>query len=133
MGLKEERRRNSKRRLFRRDGWQDVDGEWSVMCAFGCGDAISWHEATIDLYPVKACDGGRYTFDNTRLVCRPCKAAGCNHKTLPTRRKRKSTARRRPYFPAPQPVSVSANIDRLEQLNARAAARRELEAAGGDA
>lgn len=129
MGEQEDRKRERKRRLFRRDGWQDGNGEWFVMCAFGCGDVLGWHEAVINMHPVKKCDGGRYTFDNTRLVCRPCSLASCNHKTLPHAR----AIRRRALKPnrIAQPVSVSANIDRLQRLNARREARREVEANGG--
>lgn len=116
MGEKEERRRELKRRLFRRDGWQDGDGEWFAMCSFGCGDAIGWRESTTDLYPTNTSDGGRYTLDNTRLACRSCRAAGRNHKELRTKRGRKPGSR---IYIAPQPMSVSKNIDRLERLNAR--------------
>lgn len=125
MGEREDRRRESRRRLFRRDGWQDSDGEWFVMCAYGCGDVIGWHEASINMHPTKARDGGRYTFDNTRLVCRLCAEADCNHKELPSYKRKRSNARRgrKPSAVAPQPMSVSANIDRLERLNARREAR----------
>lgn len=124
MGEKEDRRRESKRRLFRRDGWQDGDGVWFAMCSFGCADVIGWHEATIDLCPIKKCDGGRYTLDNTRLACRSCKAVGRNHKELRVKRGRKPGRR---TFAAAQPMSVSKNIDRLEQLNARREAARGSE------
>lgn len=73
MGLKEDQRRKRRRRVFKRDGWQDEYGSWFVMCALGCGEVLSWHTASLDLYPVRKADGGRYTFDNTRLVCRPCR------------------------------------------------------------
>ncbi|AEL98224.1 hypothetical protein PBI_BIGNUZ_62 [Mycobacterium phage BigNuz] len=120
MGLKEDRKRERKRRLFRRDGWQDADGEWFAMCAYGCGTVIGWHEAIINLYPLKKPDGGRYTFDNTRLACRPCHTVDCDHTTLPKRRiqQRRAAARKRAVA-APQPVSVSARIDAIERFNAR--------------
>ena len=45
MGAKEDRRRNQRRRLFQRDGWQDSAGDWFAMCAAGCGAVLSWEEA----------------------------------------------------------------------------------------
>lgn len=45
MGAKEDRRRTQRRRLFRRDGWQDDRGDWFAMCATGCGAVLSWTDA----------------------------------------------------------------------------------------
>lgn len=72
MGEKEDKRRNRKRRVFKRDGWQDQYGEWFAMCSFDCGEVISWHTSQLNLHPLKKRDGGTYRFENTRLACRPC-------------------------------------------------------------
>jgi hypothetical protein len=68
MGTKEERRRALRRRLFKRDGWQDQHGEWAAMCADGCGTVITWHTSGLQ----KNDPDGRWTDDNTCLTCRLC-------------------------------------------------------------
>lgn len=71
VGAKEERRRNQRRRLFRRDGWQDSRGDWFVMCAKGCGAVLSWEEAGRRKRDHTV--AGRPD-DNYELICK----AGCN-------------------------------------------------------
>lgn len=75
MGAKEDKRRQRKRRVFYRDGWQDQHGEWFAMCAGGCGVVLSWHTGVLDLYPIRKADGGTFRHDNVHLVCRPCRTA----------------------------------------------------------
>lgn len=61
--------------LFQRDGFKDKFGTWRAHCAFGCGRIVSWNTSTIDRYPIKGRDGGKYTCGNTRLACEPCNSA----------------------------------------------------------
>lgn len=68
MGEKEDRRRKLRRRVFERDGWQDDSGEWSAMCADGCGTVITWHTSGLR----KNDPAGCWTDSNTRLTCRLC-------------------------------------------------------------
>lgn len=111
MGEKEDRRRKLKRRVFVRDGWQDSTGEWFVMCAFECGGVISWHTSSMK----KKCADGIWTLDNTHLICVPCYSAGCNHKTLPKKRRKPRYGRRtHRVILQPKQVSVAEKIDRLE-------------------
>ncbi len=71
MGEKEDRRRNQRRRLFYRDGWQDDQGEWFAMCATGCGAVLSFHRAGTRQHD-KTVPGRPDS--NIELVCK----AGCN-------------------------------------------------------
>ena len=71
MGEKENRRRNQRRRIFYRDGWQDDHGDWFAMCATGCGAVLSFHSAGTRLRD-KTIPGR--PDGNIELVCK----AGCN-------------------------------------------------------
>lgn len=75
--------------LFERDGFYWHHGEmWMAFCAFGCGELIWGINATLDHYPIKQRDGGRWVVSNLRLACRPCNSADRNHKLAkPSKRK----------------------------------------------
>lgn len=72
MGDKEDRRRNLRRRVFHRDGWQDNAGDWFTMCANGCGTVLSWATAGVQKRDAE----GVWHSDNTDLVCK----AGCGQR-----------------------------------------------------
>lgn len=62
-----------KQALFLRDGWYDKrERKHKAHCAFGCGDELTFDTATIDHYPIMACDGGPLSVDNGRLACVQC-------------------------------------------------------------
>lgn len=66
-------RKQRKQRLFQRDGWLDgSDREWKAVCAFGCGEVLTFETATVDRWPVPGRCGGTYRIANTRLACGPC-------------------------------------------------------------
>lgn len=80
MGHKEEQRRELRRRVFYRDGWQDDHGDWFAMCGYGCGTVLSWLTAGIH----KRDSGDRYIFDNVFITCK----TGCSFEKVERNRRR---------------------------------------------
>ena len=76
------KKRELKRKLFKRDGWQIEDGTWYADCEFGCGSILEFDTATLDRWPVMGKDGGAYVMSNLRLACKPCNSMNQNHKTI---------------------------------------------------
>jgi hypothetical protein len=86
-------RHRLKLELFQREGWQEPDGKWMAMCAFGCGDILSWGMATLDRWPIMGKNHGRYVWENLRLACKECNSRNHNKKILNAKQRKRIKAR----------------------------------------
>lgn len=47
-------------------------GPDKAMCAYECGTIVTFETITVDRFPIRGADGGRYTRDNIRPACGDC-------------------------------------------------------------
>lgn len=61
----------------RRKQWlldQFGDGT-TVLCSFDCGTVLTFETLTVDRYPLRRTEGGRYVHGNIRPACGPCNSS----------------------------------------------------------
>lgn len=114
------KKRELKNKLFKRTGWQDSNGDWFAMCAFGCGDILTFETASLDRHPIKGEHGGEYVMSNLRLACIPCNSRDRNHKECRRRNKKKNPGVLLPKgMRTPDGSRYAKNLEELKKFKNR--------------
>lgn len=80
-----DQRGNSKDRKRRKEWLLEEFGDGTTcLCAFDCGEVLTFETVTADRHPIAGKQGGRYIRGNIRPACARCNSSdGQRVKTLP--------------------------------------------------